>query len=192
MTTAAPRVVATGRLVRLREKTLDDARRDYEWRRDPELAEFDAAQPIAVSFRSFVSTMAEELQYPTSYRRSFAIEAVESGAHIGNIMYYGYDPVKRETEIGITIGDRAYWSRGYGSDAVGAMLHYLFERRGLRRVYLHTLTWNHRAQAAFAKAGFRRVRRVRRDGKAFELMEVLREEYDPTGDRTQPRLPGRA
>lgn len=191
MTAAPPRVMATGALVVLREKTLDDARDDYAWRRDPELAAYDAARPLSSSFRTFVATMADDLRHPTVYRRTFAIEDPETGRHIGNVMYYGYDASRRDAELGITIGDRDYWSKGYGSDATRTMVAYLFEQRGLERVYLHTLTWNHRAQAAFEKAGFRRLRTVERDGYVFELMEIWRREYDPDGTRTGPHLPGR-
>ena len=38
MTAVEPNVVRTGELVRLRIKDVDDAERDFEWRRDPELA----------------------------------------------------------------------------------------------------------------------------------------------------------
>lgn len=176
MTSTRPTVFATGQLVTLREKQLDDARRDYDWRRDPELAAYDAARPISMSFRAFAATLDEELRSPSMYRRSFAIEETGSGRHIGNVMYYGYDPAREEAELGITIGDREYWSRGFGTDAVATMLLYLFRERGLQRVYLHTLAWNHRAQAAFTRAGFRRVRAVHRDGYDFELMEVHRAE----------------
>jgi len=192
VTATAPRVVAEGRLVRLREKQVEDARRDYLWRRDPELARYDAAFPIAVSFRTFVTTLAEELAHPAQHRRSLAIESIDDGAHIGNVMYYSYDPVLREAELGITIGDRAYWSKGYGTDAVRTMLGYLFERRGFHRLYLHTLTWNTRAQTAFERAGFKSVRTVYRDGYSFELMEIHRDDYDPGRQRTGPHLPGRA
>jgi RimJ/RimL family protein N-acetyltransferase len=176
MTTTAPRVVATGRLIRLREKQLEDARRDYDWRRDPELARYDAARPLTMSFRAFAATVAEDLKSPTSYRRSFAIEDAETGRHIGNVMFYGYDSMLQEAELGITIGDRDYWSRGFGTDAVSTMVRYLFEEKGLRRVYLHTLSWNYRAQAAFTHAGFRRLRTVHRDGHDFEQMEIRRED----------------
>jgi RimJ/RimL family protein N-acetyltransferase len=176
MTTTSPRVVVTGTLVRLREKQIDDARRDYEWRRDPELARYDAARPLAMSYRTFVSTMSEDLQFTSAYRRSFAIEELAEGKHIGNVMYYGYDPMLKEAELGITIGDRDYWSRGYGTDAVRSMLRYLFVERELKRVYLHTLSWNHRAQAAFRNAGFHQVKHVHRDGHDFEQMEIRREE----------------
>ena len=176
MTTTSPRVIGTGQLVRLREKQIDDARRDYEWRRDPELARYDAARPISMSYRSFVSTMSEDLQFTSAYRRSFAIEAIPEGKHIGNVMYYGYDAMLREAELGITIGDRDYWSRGYGTDAVKLMLRYLFTERELTKVYLHTLSWNYRAQAAFRHAGFQHVKSVHRDGHDFERMEIRREE----------------
>lgn len=189
MTTTAPQVIGTGRLVRLREKHLDDARRDYEWRRDPELARFDAARPLTMSYRAFVSSMSEDLRFTSAYRRSFAIEELEHGTHIGNVMYYGYDPVSREAELGITIGDRDYWSRGYGRDAVRVLVRYLFEERDLARVYLHTLSWNYRAQAAFRHAGFRRVKSVHRDGHDFEQMDIRPEDVFGTGDRDEDVAP---
>ena len=131
MTATQPRIVATGRLVRLREKTVEDAERDYAWRTDQELAAYDAARPLTVRFTNFVATLAEELKYPTAHRRTFGIDDLATGRHIGNIMYYGYDAKQREAEIGITIGDREYWSRGLGVDVVQAMLGYLFEEKRL-------------------------------------------------------------
>ncbi len=180
MTATQPRVVAQGLLVRLREKTIDDAERDYAWRCDPELARYDAARPLTVRFSNFVATMREELQFPTIHRRTFAIEDLESGRHIGNVMYYAYDGFAMEAELGITIGDRDYWGHGYGTDVVRSMLSYLFDELRLRRVYLHTLSWNERAQAAFANAGFRPVRPVSRGGYQFVYMECPRSQWaDP-------------
>ena len=176
MTATAPRVVAVGRRVRLREKQEEDAPRDYEWRRDIELAAYDATRPITMSYKTFVKTMSEELRRPSKYRRTYAIEEIDGGTHIGNVMYYGYDSLLREAELGITIGVRAYWGQGYGTDAVRTLLELAFEELELRRMYLHTLTSNARAQRAFEKAGFRRTRQVRRDGYQFERMEILREE----------------
>ena len=113
------------------------------------------------------------------HRRTFAIEDIATGRHIGNVMYYGYDSFAREAELGITIGDRDYWGRGYGTDTVRCMLGYLFTEMKLRRVFLHTLTWNHRAQAAFERAGFSRVREVTRGGYEFVYMEAFPQDDDP-------------
>ena len=176
MTATAPRVVAVGRLVRLREKQVEDATRDYEWRKDIELAAYDATRPITMSYKTFVKSMSQEVRNPSKYRRTYAIEEMEGGTHIGNVMYYGYDSLLREAELGITIGDRDYWGRGYGSDAVRTLLEFAFEELELRRMYLHTLSSNVRAQRAFHNAGFRQTRQVKRDGYQFERMEISREE----------------
>jgi RimJ/RimL family protein N-acetyltransferase len=178
MTATQPAVIAEGERVRIREKQIEDAERDYAWRSDPELASYDAARPISISYRSFLAALADELEYPTIQRRTFAIEDRETGAHIGNVMYYGYDPRRHEAELGITIGDREFWSRGYGAETVALVRDHLFGELGLQRVYLHTLVWNYRAQAAFARAGFNEVRRVERSGHDFVLMESIQEQPD--------------
>ena len=176
VTATRPPSVATGRLIRLREKRVEDGERDHTWRADPELATYDAARPITMSLQAFQTSLADEIRYPSNHRRTFAIEDLESGTHIGNVMFYGFDARTLEAELGITIGDRNYWSRGYGTDAVQTMLRYLFKERGLKKVYLHTLTWNGRAQECFRRAGFQPVREVRRSGYDFLYMEALPED----------------
>ena len=177
MTATASAVVATGTLVLIREKRLEDVAVDHEWRKDPELAAYDAAHPLTMSLRTYVATVAAEIETPVLHRRAYSIDTIEDGRHIGNVMYYAYDRNLREAEIGITIGDRDYWSRGYGSDAVKALLSYLFDEMKLDRVYLHTLTWNDRAQQAFERAGFTPVREVHRSSYDFVLMEVTSEQF---------------
>ncbi len=178
MTGTRPVVVARGRLVVLREKHIDDAERDYGWRRDEELAEYDAARPISMSLRSYIQTVSDELAHPSPYRRTYAIEDAETSKHIGNVMYYGYERERGQTELGITIGDRDYWSKGFGTDAVRTMVRHLFGILRLRKVYLHTLTWNDRAQVAFRRAGFKDVAQVHRAGYDFVRMEITREEFE--------------
>tara|TARA_Y100000588_G_C13982570_1_gene807887 strand:+ start:336 stop:878 length:543 start_codon:yes stop_codon:yes gene_type:complete len=177
MTTAESEILRIGTLTRLRSKRIEDAERDFDWRRDPELAAYDAARPLRVSFNTFLTTMNEELRYPTQQRRTFAIEDLKTEKHIGNVMYYSYDPAASEAELGITIGDRKFWSRGYGSDAVRMLLAHLFTDLGLRRVYLHTLEWNYRAQRCFAQAGFQRISSVQRGVHQFVLMDITEDDY---------------
>lgn len=156
----------------LREKRLGDAHNDYRWRTDSELARFDAARPFAATYHDYLALYRDELAYPSPYRRSLAIEDLD-GRHIGNAMYYNIDAVRREAEIGITIGERDCWSQGYGSDAVRTLVGHIVRTRGFRRVYLKTLDWNARAQSCFEKAGFHVCGRSRRGGNAFVVMEFL-------------------
>jgi hypothetical protein len=90
--------------------------------------------------------------------------------------------------LGIVIGDRDYWSGAYGYDAVVTLLDFMFSERNLKRVYLHTLKWNERAQRCFDKCGFSPVREVRRMGQDFLLMEVLRDNWL---ERAEERLSSR-
>jgi RimJ/RimL family protein N-acetyltransferase len=92
-------------------------------------------------------------------------------------MYYDLDSVNMEAELGIVLGDRDYWSNAYGYDAVVTLLEYMFDERNLKKVYLHTLEWNKRAQRCFEKCGFVPVRQVRRLSHDFIRMEVLRADW---------------
>jgi RimJ/RimL family protein N-acetyltransferase len=93
-------------------------------------------------------------------------------------MFYDIDLRSGEAELGIMIGDKAYWSQGYGTEAVGLLLDHMFTAYAFKRVYLHTLTWNKRAQNSFRKSGFQDVREVRRSGLDFVNMEVWRHEWE--------------
>ena len=175
MTAVVEGELARGKLVVLRAKTLTDAENDHDWRRDPELAAFDAARPYTGNLNEYLHIFGDELTYPSPYRRTVAVEDQE-GRHIGNVMYYNVDYQRREAEIGVTIGLREYWSRGYGTDMVRTFIGYMFEALGLERIYLKTLDWNFRAQRCFEKAGFQRYGTSRRGEFNFLLMEVRRED----------------
>ncbi len=164
-----------GRVI-LRDKRIEDAEQDYIWRSDPELARLDAAFPLTMSYDRFLKLAQDQMRYPTPGSHHFATETLD-GKFIGNCMYYDLDSVKMQAELGIVIGDRDYWSNAYGYDAVTTLLDYVFNEKKLKRVYLHTLEWNKRAQGCFAKCGFKPVRHISRLSYDFILMEVLREEW---------------
>ncbi|MCX6023103.1 MAG: GNAT family N-acetyltransferase [Chloroflexi bacterium] len=90
-------------------------------------------------------------------------------------MFYDIDEYRRQTELGVMIGEKEFWSHGYGTDAVRALVHHIFESTRLNRVYLHTLDWNVRAQKSFVKAGFVPINTITRRGYTFVTMEILRE-----------------
>jgi RimJ/RimL family protein N-acetyltransferase len=176
MTVAVEGELARGARVVLRAKTIADAEQDYAWRCDPELATFDAARPFAGGLNEYLAIFGDELAYPSPYRRTIAVEDMER-THIGNVMYYNVDYQRREAEIGVTIGLREYWSRGYGTDLLTTFVRYLFESTVLERIYLKTLDWNFRAQRCFEKVGFQRYGTSRRGGYSFILMEVLKKDF---------------
>ena len=164
-----------GRII-LRDKRSDDAENDYRWRSAPELARLDAAIPLTMSFERYLKLFEDQMKYPTPGSHHYSIDTLDD-RFIGNCMYYDMDTVNLEAELGIVIGDRDYWSDGYGYDAVTTLLDHMFNARNLKRVYLHTLEWNGRAQKSFSKCGFNAVRPVRRMAHDFILMDVLRDDW---------------
>lgn len=161
-----------GRLVRLREKSLEDAANDYAWRTDPELAELDASPPLKLSFSEYFLIFVQQLRYPPPLQHSFAIETKE-GSHIGNCVYYGMEE-QGEVEVGIMIGERAYWNQGYGSDVITTLLDYLFTQTSVERAFLCTLDGNLRAQRCFARCGFVPCGRLIKEGRHFVMMDIRR------------------
>ena len=170
-------LLVRGKKVILREKSVDDAQADYAWRVDEELARLDATRPLNMSYNDFLRYSKEEMNYPIPRSKRLAIDTLD-GKHIGNCMYYDIDLRQGEAELGIMIGDREYWGKGYGTDSVNSLLDHIFTTTPITRVYLHTLEWNNRARSSFAKSGFREVKPVRRNGFDFIYMEVWRSEWE--------------
>lgn len=161
---------------RLRVKRLSDALSDHRWQTDAELAALDAVPPQSLSYAEYLARYAVELRYPPARRQRFAIETID-GEHIGNCTYYAIDNKRGEAELGIMIGNRDYWDKGYGVDAVTNLLEVIFRETRLDRIYLKTLATNTRAQKCFAKCGFTPCGHLKRDGYNFVLMELYRQQW---------------
>ena len=164
----------TGKKIRLRKVRISDAQAEYTWRTDLELVSLDATTLLTTPFAHFLLDYGATLRF-ISNRHRFAVETLD-GKHIGNCMYYNINDTSDEAEIGIMIGDRDYWEKGYGTDAVTALVNYVFLRTDIKRVHLKTLDWNLRAQQCFKKCGFKPYGRLNRDGYTFMLMELYRKQ----------------
>ena len=160
----------------LREKRLDDARIDYQWETDPELAQLDAAPPATTTFSQYLSDYANELRNSSPISHRLALDTLD-GKHIGNCSYYNVNETKGEAELGIMIGNRDYWNKGYGSDAIATLADYIFCQTNLNRIHLKTLDSNSRAQKCFQKCGFTPYRHLDKDGFSFTLMEIHRTQW---------------
>ncbi len=167
--------------IKLRDKRLADALDDYAWRIDPELAELDATPLLTSVFDEYLAGYACELRHPSPTRHSFAIETLD-GKHIGNCVYYNISETKGEVEMGIIIGDRDYWGKSYGADAVTTLLNHIFRQTKLNRIHLKTLTSNPRAHKCFEKCGFVPCGKLTENGYDFTLMEIHRQQWE----REQP------
>lgn len=155
-------------------------RRFYQFFRDRELADWNGARPIRLPEWLFQRIMLDEER--SGERFGFGVYD-ETGVFIGSVELYDLRPTRpstpREATLGVMIGDRALWGRGYGREAVRAVLRWAFEVHDppLSGVRLRTFAHNVRAQRAFLAAGFREVGRDERRDRTDVLMRITREEW---------------
>jgi RimJ/RimL family protein N-acetyltransferase len=112
---------------------------------------------------------------------NFVIEV--EGKCVGGCALFSFDHTAQTCELGITIGDRDYWGRGYGREAVRLLVRYAFQYRHQHRVWLRVHARNTRAIKAYEAVGFVEEGRLRAhvwsDGAYDDLvlMGLLRDEF---------------
>lgn len=157
--------------VRLRpitELERGDWRRVAEHFRDPEIAYLNGTPPNRMPVWLLRRVLRADAR-----RRDRSTYGIfdELGEYIGTIELY--DIREERATLGIIIGQRSHWNRGYGPEAIEGLLHEAFEGLGLDVVQLHTFADNPRAQAAFKKVGFSEVRRVNAPGGRVDVQMSL-------------------
>ena len=73
-----------------------------------------------------------------------------------------YPTQKLCRDVGILIGEKDMWSKGYGTEAMELLLRFAFEELGLHRLELMTFTFNRRGIRVWEKVGFKREGLMRR------------------------------
>lgn len=169
--------------VLLRPITSDDIAKQYTFMQDIDLYGLDSSAPRTTTWER-IRSFFESYSRDDENTAVFAIEV--EGQFIGfcslNHLQHRYGNL----ELGITIGDRAYWGQGYGREAIKLMLHYAFHYLGARRIELTTNAKNERAIRCYLACGFIEEGRPRKvawiEGEFVDLvnMGILREEWEAT------------
>lgn len=84
----------------------------------------------------------------------FAICDKDQNVHIGNIKLDNFDWINRTCELGLLLGDRAYWGKGIGTEVMRITLRYAFEQLNMRKVILAVYANNPAAVKLYEKIGF--------------------------------------
>jgi RimJ/RimL family protein N-acetyltransferase len=158
------------------------------WDRDSEYRRLLDSEP---SYQHSVSKLSEWIQKdqekePPSFY-GFAIRTLDDNRLVGFTGLDGDTFPHGEAFMGIGIGERELWGKGYGTDALRVILRFAFQELNLRRVSLDAFEYNPRAIHSYEKVGFVHEGRARgylnREGKRWDLifMGILQEEWHSTG-----------
>ncbi len=109
--------------------------------------------------------------------------AKENWKLIGSCSFFNLDHRNRSSEFGIMIGEKSYWNKGYGTEAVHLLCQHGFDTLNLNRIFLRVFETNPGAVRAYEKAGFTHEGRQRqaefREGKYIDVlvMSILKDEF---------------
>jgi RimJ/RimL family protein N-acetyltransferase len=137
-----------------------------------------------------MSTVDEENWFEAMTRRDQSEKTLvievrdgEGWKMIGNCGVFGIDPVNRLAELGIMLGEKDEWNKGYGTETMVLLLRHCFDTLNLNRAFLQVYAENKRAKRSYEKAGFVEEGCLRESvykrGKYDDMiiMSVLRSEW---------------
>jgi RimJ/RimL family protein N-acetyltransferase len=176
-------IIADGRVF-LRPFEAADAETYRRWRADAEpmaLAGWHERAPLSLAqVEQRIARIADD-QGRDVY--TFVICLADDERPIGEVMLTDLDRVNGSAQVGIFIGESDEWGKGYGTDAVRALVDFGFAELRLERIWLEVGTENPRAQRSYEKAGFTQEATFRHDrwegGRYTDghVMSILHEEW---------------
>lgn len=144
-----------GKLVKLREYRKEDIPMVLNYINDSEIKKYltpGIPYPYTLEdeYKWFESQTANS---NTTY--NFAIESLEDGKYIGGCGINSVDWKNSIVVVGIFIGEKNYWGKGYGTDALRVLINFIFNQMNIRKVTLNVYSFNHRAIKSYEKIGFK-------------------------------------
>ena len=174
-----------GELVRLTfEEPEVRAKAEVRWQQDTVFHRLSDSGPAGMTsekkLKEWFEKRNEQGFKPERY--FFNVRTLDDDKFIG---FFGLwlDLIHSEGWVGIGIGEREFWGKGYGTDMMKLCLQYAFTELNVQRVSLGLFDYNPRALRSYEKAGFRLEGRTRQDmlreGRRTDSlwMGILREEW---------------
>lgn len=153
----------TGKKVFLRPYKRSDLKYFLKWFNDPEVTQY-------LLMYLPMTEMAEEKYIEELAARSqtdvpFVIEAIEGNINkpIGTIGLHGIKSKDHNAIFGIAIGEKEYWSKGYGTEAARLLIDYGFQQLNLHRISSDAFDFNERSIRLHKRVGFKEEGRRRQD-----------------------------
>lgn len=91
----------------------------------------------------------------------FGIYKKDGNKHIGNIKIGNINRTHNFADVGLIIGEKSVWGRGYGSAAITLITEFAFKDLKLNKLFAGIYAGNSGSFKAFMKTGYREVGRFR-------------------------------
>jgi RimJ/RimL family protein N-acetyltransferase len=157
---------------------VNDVERFTEWLNDLEVTQYVTLYPQIIS----LTNEKEVLEY-LSKNHTYSIIDINTNELIGNCGLMDLDHLNQSGEIGIFIGNKKYWSNGYGAEALTLLMDYGFKALNLHNIFLKVYSFNKRAIKCYEKIGFKIIGKRReallrgKDRHDIIHMDILHGEF---------------
>ncbi len=161
--------------IKLKLLTPEDVTPEYlKWLSDPDINQYLESRWDSYTLedlRSYVRSV-------NSSKNNFLFGIfLQDDKHIGNVKIGSINWIHRCADIGIIIGDKSCWGKGYGTKAIQLATEYAFTELNLNHIMAGIYACNVASYKAFLKAGYREVGRFtkRRFYKGGYVDEIIME-----------------
>jgi len=148
----------TGQKIFLRPLTAEDGNQRYcSWMNDPEVTRYTESRYSHKTVTGLKRYIADANRGTSNF--FFAIVEKATGRHVGNIkIESAVNPFwdHRVAEIGLIIGEKNCWGKGYATEAIRLMTRFCFNVLKLRKVTAQCYSINIGSAKAFRAAGYAR------------------------------------
>ncbi len=145
--------IAESNRLYLRELTLTDTSESYvDWLNDPDVNRFMESRFVTHSIES-LKEYVKKMQDDENTMFLAIIDSKEE-KHIGNIKIDSINRNHNYASLGIMIGEKSYWGKGYGTEAIKLVVKYCFDNLKMHKIIAYVSCLNFATFKAFEKAGF--------------------------------------
>ncbi|GMO70616.1 MAG: GNAT family protein [Treponemataceae bacterium] len=130
----------------------NDAEKFTEWLNDLEIT-------VTLQLYNSIINVENEKGFlnDLSKTHNYSIIDLEKNELIGNCGFLDIDYLNQTAEAGIFIGNKKYWNKGYGTEALTLLMDYGFKALNLHNIQLRVYGYNTRAQKCYEKIGFKKI-----------------------------------
>jgi len=191
----------TGETILLRSFEREDLKHLHRWQNDEDIMRLARSFPDHTISREALEARYEKAIKGDDFgQRYYIIEEKSSRKPIGwtSLDIHGWTRRATGADIGVAIGEKDRWKKGYGTEVVRLVLREAFEQLNLHRVTWCTFAENEASLALAKKMGFKEEGRTR-DSVFFDnryhdsvILGLLRDEYDASSKPSLSPRPKRS
>lgn len=148
----------SGKRIYLRILNVDDDLTSYlKWMNNSEVVQFMESRGKLYGLKDlkeYIQSVSNERNY------FFGIFLKNGDHHIGNIKLGNIHPYQKRANIGVLIGEKSFWGKGFASEAIEAVTVFAFQKLNLKKVTAGMYANNIGSYKAFLKSGFKECGRL--------------------------------